>query len=100
MRNIYQILRERKDKQTTGIIVMDEKGMDYWINFPVYAHLFIKPAYDEINDLEGLIEFVHYFLVEYSETSNPVKKMCLETIIFPLYQQITGRNYDTELIYL
>jgi hypothetical protein len=98
MRNIYEILKERKNKKTRALIIMPEKDMMYWVALPVYAHMFIKPAYEEINDLEGLFEFIHYFLVEHSITDNPAKQMCIETIVFPLYHSITKRNYDTDLV--
>ena len=99
-KNIYQILRERKNLETTELLIMPEKPPMYWIALPIYAHQFIRPAYDEINDFTGLLEFVHYFLLQHSITNNQEKKLSIECVVFPLYNQITGRNFETQLIAL
>lgn len=100
MKDIYTRLKEINNKECTELIIMDEKNAMYWLGLPSYAFIYIKKAYDQIFDEEGLRQFVHHFLLEYSITDNPAKKMCIETIVFPLYQQITGRNYDSQLIAL
>lgn len=78
-------------------IDLPSRGSDFWLGLPAYAHLYIKYHYDMVVNMEGMMEFVQFYLVEYGETDNPVKKMCIEAVVMPIYKAITGCNYDTNL---
>lgn len=88
-------LDERIENPGTPYKVID-RPVFYWNNLPLYAQLYIKPAYNKIVDQEGLIEFLRYFLDLWERTDNEVKRRSIETVVFPLYEEISGgRHYDT-----
>lgn len=97
MKTIYQKLEDRKTMKTRALVFMPEKPKSFWAVLPAYANIYIRPAYEKIGDIEGLIEFCNHFVGEYSETTNSAKKKCIESLVFPLYASITGTNYDTNL---
>ena len=100
MKDIYTTLKERRKIESDNVLFMEARDYTYWIGLPVYAHMYIRPAYELITDLEGLVEFTQYFMVEYSETTNEFKKLCIEAVVFPIYEELTGRNFDVNLIAL
>lgn len=65
-----------------------------------YAAMYIKPRMKQVKDFYDMLEVVHHFLIEYSESNNDAKKKAIEMTIFPIYKGITGRNYDVNLIAL
>jgi hypothetical protein len=79
---------------------MPPKRLNYWAGLPMYADMYIRPAYEMIIDIEGLIEFVHYFLMEYMESNNDAKRCAIEAVVFPIYYTLTRRDFDTTLIAL
>ncbi len=94
MRNLIKYLEEKK--LSLDSVVTTKRYSDiYWKVLPPYAEVFIKPAYELVFDLEGLNAFIHHFLIEYEYSNNDAKKLCIESVIFPLYRLVTGRNYDT-----
>ena len=99
-KDIYKILEEINNKESGELIIMPEKSNMYWLGLPDYAFIYIKKAYDQVFYEEGLRQFVHHFLLEHSITDDPRKKMCIESVVFPIYQELTGRNYDSTLICL
>lgn len=78
-----------------GYVSLTERSWEYWLGLPTYAHMYIRPLYEMVCDQEGLIEMIHYFLLELSETESPEKALAIKTVIFPLYNWMAGgRNYD------
>lgn len=97
MKNILTTLREGK-WTSTAIVIMPIRTPQYWLGLPMYADMYIRPAYELVFDHEGLIEFITYFLLEYSESNDEFKQLAIESVVFPLYNQLTGRNFDSNLI--
>lgn len=95
---LYSLLKARQRAETNGLIAMTIHDWKYWLVLPPYADIYIRPLYELITDQEGLIEFVHHFLIDYSETTLEGKKICIEAVIFPLYKDLTGRNYPTNYL--
>lgn len=93
---LYSYLKYKPASRRT--LRLPRRESKYYLGLSAYASNFIRPLYDLIADEEGLVEFLHFFLVEYSETSNEQKKLDIETIIFPLYCFFTKYNYDTNYL--
>lgn len=76
------------------------RGWNYWAGLPAYASMYIRPAYNGVCDTETLVNFLDHFLGEYMETENHEKRLCIEVVIFPIYYELTGRNFNSNLIAL
>lgn len=88
---LYKKLKSRQSVKSRELVIMPPLNNLHLL--PAYAQMYIKPPYELITDLEGLIEFVQHFVGAYSE-GNPAQKMCISVIVFPIYKSLTGRNYD------
>lgn len=96
MKDICQILRELQPDHKRGLVLMAHRGNEYWMGLPAYANIYIRKPYEMITDVNGLLEFCQYFLLEHSISNNIEKKLAIEAVVFPLYKGMTGVNYDTD----
>lgn len=97
MKDICKTLRELKPDHKRGLVILAHKDNMYWNCLPLYAQMYIRKPYEMVTDNNGLIEFLHHFLIEYSETKNEEKKIAIQAVVFPIYEMYTGHNYDTNL---
>lgn len=97
---LIEKLKIRKLIETDHMVILPKKDFKYWLGLPAYGHIYIRPAYDLITDDQGLAMFMSHFLEVYEETQNDNKKIAIKAVVFPLYRQMTGRNYDTKLVAL
>lgn len=93
-------LEKRYNEPKKELLFMQHHKEIFHPFLPLYATMYIRPMYQLISDFEGLIEFVHLFLEVHSETDNLAQKESIEAVVFPLYEQLTERNYNTNLIAL
>jgi hypothetical protein len=97
MKNIIKILKKRRKQQTKALVFINQMPPMYWIGLGKYANEYMQPAYNLLTDIEGLYEFCHYFLVEYSETNCETKKNAIRAVVFPIYESIAGMGYNEDL---
>lgn len=97
MKDICKTLLEIQPDHKMGIIFLEHRKNEYWLGLPAYANLYIRRPYEMVTCVKGFIEFMHYFLLEYSITNNQEKKTAIEAVVMPLYSAVMGFNYDTEI---
>lgn len=106
---LSEMMRKLRKARTTnwddtvyrnGRVELPRRSWGYWMGLPAYAHMYIKPAYNGVCDTETLVNFLDHFLGEYMETENEQKRLCIEAVVFPVYKDWTGRNFDANLIAL
>lgn len=68
----------------------------YWECHPggIYVSIWIKADFFKMD----IIDFMHKYLLELEEIgiSNQRKKI-IESVIFPMYRELTGHNYDANI---
>ena len=86
------ILKQLKEinyvNSCVGIKIVPTKTDNYWSGLPVYAKMYIKPAYDLLYDLEGMIVFCHYFMIEKSHSNNEIKIQAIGMVVQPMMDAI------------
>lgn len=68
----------------------------YWNCHPggIYVSVWIKADFFKMD----IIDFMHKYLLELEEFGiSDQRKKIIESIIFPMYRELTGHNYDANI---
>lgn len=66
-------------------------------SLPSYAAVYIKPIFDNCNDIQDYIN-LYYDLLDISDnTLNISKKLCCDSVARYIYESLTNRSYESRI---